>query len=168
MPLPELGRWVIAGVLSMVLGWAAISDIRSRTIPNWTVLVIAGLFVPWALLNWGPWAAFALVAGAIALAIGVVFYALGVVGAGDAKLFAAVALFAGLGHLLALGLATALVGGVIAIVSMATRPQRAAVMFTLRGKGDFGRGIPYGVAIAIAGVLLVWGALLNLRWPGLF
>jgi prepilin peptidase CpaA len=168
MPLPELGRWVIAGVLSMVLGWAAISDIRSRTIPNWTVLVIAGLFVPWALLNWGPWAAFALVAGAIALAIGVVFYALGVVGAGDAKLFAAVALFAGLGHLLALGLATALVGGVIAIVSMATRPQRAAVMFTLRGKGDFGRGIPYGVAIAIAGVLVVWGALLNLRWPGLF
>jgi hypothetical protein len=41
-------------------------------------------------------------------------------------------------------------------------------MFTLRGEGDFGRGIPYGVAIAIAGVLVVWGALLNLRWPACF
>jgi prepilin peptidase CpaA len=168
MPLPELGRWVIAGLLSMFLGWAAISDIRTRTIPNRAILVIMGLFIPWALLNWGPWAAFALVGSAIALAIGVVFYALGIVGAGDAKLFAAVALFAGLAHLLALGLATALAGGVIAVASLATRPQRAVVMFTLRGKGDFGRGIPYGVAIAIAAVLVVWGALLNLRWPGLF
>ncbi len=162
MPLPEFGRWIVAGLLTLTLIWAAVSDIRTRTIPNWTVLAVIGLFVPWALLNWGPWAEHALMAGVIALAVGVGLYALGVVGAGDAKLFAAVALFTGLDHLLTLGLATSLAGGVIAIVSLALRPRRALVMFALRGKGDFGRGIPYGVAIAIAAILLVWVALLNL------
>ena len=169
MPLPELGRWVIAGLLTLALAWAAISDIRTRMIPNWTVLVVIGLFVPWAMLQWGSWDLLALTAGATALAIGIALYALGVVGAGDAKLFAAVALFAGWGHLLALGLATALVGGVIAIISLAARPRRALLMVTLRGKGDFGRGIPYGVAIAIAGALVVWAGLLNLHaFQGVF
>jgi hypothetical protein len=38
-------------------------------------------------------------------------------------------------------------------------------MFTLRGKGDFGDGIAYGVAIAIGGAVVVWGALLGLLHP---
>jgi prepilin peptidase CpaA len=165
MPSHELGSWAVAIALTAVLGWASISDIRARRIPNWTVLVTIGLFVPWALLHWGPWAAWALVAGGIALVVGVALYAMGVTGAGDAKLFAAVALFAGLGHLAALALATALVGGLIAVVSLASRPRRALMIFTFRGKGDFGRGIPYGVAIAIAALLVVWQGLLNLPIP---
>jgi prepilin peptidase CpaA len=51
----------------------------------------------------------------------------------------------------------ALTGGVIALASLLARPVRAAVMFHMRGKGDFGRGVPYGVAIAIATmVIIVW------------
>jgi hypothetical protein len=30
----------------------------------------------------------------------------------------------------------------------------------MRGKGDFGRGIPYGVAIAAGGVVVVWSQLI--------
>jgi prepilin peptidase CpaA len=165
MPYPDLVLWAVAIALTAVLGWASISDIRTRRIPNWTVLTTIGLFLPWALLHWGLWAGWALAAGAIALAAGVALYALGVTGAGDAKLFGAVALFAGLGHLLALAVAIALVGGLIAVVSLASRPRRALVMLTLRGKGDFGRGIPYGVAIATGGLLIVWDGLLRIPIP---
>jgi len=48
-----------------------------------------------------------------------------------------------------------LVGGVIALASLLSRPTRAMVMLHMRGKGDFGRGIPYGVAIAIATICVV-------------
>ena len=164
-PLLEGGRLVVAGLFTLVVGWAAISDFRTRTIPNRAVLAVMCLFVPWALLHWGLWAAWALAAGLAALAIGVVLYSFGIVGAGDAKLFGAVALFSGLNHLLVLGLATALVGGVIAIATIAARPKRALVMISLRGMGDFGRGIPYGVAIAIAGGLVVWGQQFDLPMP---
>jgi hypothetical protein len=33
-------------------------------------------------------------------------------------------------------------------------------MAKLKGKGDFGPGVPYGVAIAAAAALVVWGAVL--------
>ncbi len=162
MPFPEIGEWSVIIALTGVLGWASISDIRTRRIPNWTVLATIGLFLPWACVHWGAWVGWALASGAIALTIGVALYAMGVTGAGDAKLFAAVALFVGLGHLLALSVATALVGGLIAVVSLASRPKRALTMFTLRGEGDFGRGIPYGVAIAVGAMLIVWNGLLGL------
>jgi len=165
MPFLEVGRWTVVVALTALLVWASISDIRTRRISNWNVLAIVVLFAPWALLHWNASAAWALVAGAIALAVGVALYAFGVTGAGDAKLFAAVALFAGLGHLLALSVATALAGGVIAIASLVSRPRRALAMITLRGKGDYGPGIPYGVAIALGAVFVVWGNLLHLTVP---
>ena len=43
----------------------------------------------------------------------------------------------------------------IALISLVSRPTRAMVMLHMRGKGDFGRGIPYGVAIAIATICIV-------------
>lgn len=165
MTLAEIGRWAVVSLFTAALGWAAVSDIRVRRIPNWTVLAILGLFGPWALMSTAAWVLWALAAGAIALAVGFGLYALGMVGAGDSKLFAVVALFAGLGHLPLLSLATALAGGAMAAVSLVARPRRAMVMLALRGKGDFGRGIPYGVAIAVAGALVVWSALLRLPAP---
>jgi prepilin peptidase CpaA len=166
MPLAEIARWAVAALFTAVLAWAAVSDIRVRKIPNGSVLALLALFAPWALLNTGPWVLWALAGGFIALAVSVGLYAAGIVGAGDSKMFAAVALFAGLTELPRLALVTALAGGVIAAISVASRPNRALVMLTLRGKGDFGRGIPYGVAIAIAGATLIWARLLGvpLTW----
>jgi prepilin peptidase CpaA len=86
-----------------------------------------------------------------------------VIGAGDCKLFAATALFAGMAGLGLFTLATAFAGGAIALVSILTRPTRGLVMLQLRGKGDFGRGIPYGVAIAVGGAAVVWAPLLGLH-----
>ncbi|MOA59566.1 hypothetical protein D3C78_1842200 [compost metagenome] len=50
----------------------------------------------------------------------------------------------------------------MALASFASRPRRALAMITLRGKGDWGRGIPYGVAIALAGAIGIWSSLLGL------
>ncbi|HEX7929937.1 MAG TPA: hypothetical protein VF470_03395, partial [Sphingomicrobium sp.] len=38
-------------------------------------------------------------------------------------------------------------------------------MLTLRGKGDYGRGVPYGCAIAIGGAIVIWGAMTGLLPP---
>jgi len=161
MPFPEIATWTVATALTALLISASVSDFRRRQIPNAIVLAILVVFIPWAVLHWGAWAAWALLGGVISLAIGLVLYAMKLLGGGDAKLFAAVALFAGLEHLLALAAATALVGGAIAVVSLALQPRRALSMFILRGKGDFGRGIPYGVAISLAATLIVWAGILR-------
>jgi prepilin peptidase CpaA len=101
----------------------------------------------------------ALAAAAIAFAITFALYAFKVIGAGDSKLFAAAALFCGLGYLPLFALATVLAGGAIAAVSLAARPHRAMAMLSMRGKGDWGRGIPYGVAIAIGAGVVLWGSI---------
>lgn len=141
--------------------WAAFTDVVDRRIPNRAVLIVLALFAIWSIA--GEMAAFksGLLAGTVAFAVGYLFYAFRVMGAGDVKLFAAVALFAGLSQLPLFALATVLFGGLMAVISLASRPRRAAVMFTLRGKGDFGRGIPYGVAIAFGGAYVVWGSLIG-------
>jgi prepilin peptidase CpaA len=164
MALTELARWAVALALTAVLAWAAVSDIRDRKIPNWTVLATLGLFVPWAFVSRDPWL-LALAAAFIALAVSFALYAFGAVGAGDSKLFAAVALYAGLGHLAQLTFITVFAGGAIAAVSLASRPRRAMVMLAMRGKGDFGRGVPYGVAIAIGAAWVVWSAVLGFPLP---
>jgi prepilin peptidase CpaA len=165
MSIAEVTQWVVATLLTAVLAWASYSDIKDRRIPNWTVLAAAALFAPWAIASSLSWVLWALLAGAIAFAVSFALYASGIVGAGDSKLFAAVALFVGLPHLALLGVGTALVGGAIALISIVSRPRRALVMINMRAKGDFGRGIPYGVAIASAAAALVWAQVLKFPLP---
>ncbi|MGH6997921.1 MAG: A24 family peptidase [Phenylobacterium sp.] len=150
---------VLAAILSGVLICVAVSDVMDRRIPNAAVLAVVALFALWALADRGASLGSGLAAAAIGFAVGFVFYLMRIMGAGDVKLFTAVALFTGLGYLHLFALATVLAGGAMAVVAMAARPRRALVMFTLKGRGDFGRGIPYGVAIAVGGLIAVWGAL---------
>jgi prepilin peptidase CpaA len=151
----ETLRWSIILLLSILLVIASVSDIRYRRIPNWSVLAIGALFIPWAFFVAPASVLPSLGAALVALVIGLILYAFRIVGAGDSKLLAVVALFAGMNHLLQLLVLVALVGGVIALISLVARPTRAMVMLHMRGKGDFGRGIPYGVAIAIATICIV-------------
>jgi prepilin peptidase CpaA len=168
MPLTDLARYALAAAYTGLMVWAAVSDIRSRLIPNQVVLILLALFIPWTLLSGGLLPS--LEAFGIALVVSVALYAFKVVGAGDSKLFAAAALFAGMDYLPQFALATALTGGAVALVSLASRPQRAFAMIMLRGKGDWGRGVPYGVAIAIGGTAVLWasmfGALEPFSWDG--
>jgi len=150
----DLSYWSLLLALSVILAIASITDIRDRRIPNWTVLAVAVLFVPWAITQHVS-ILHAVGAAAIAFIISGAMYTFGVVGAGDSKLLTVTALFVGLGQLLPFLLLVALTGGVVALVSLAARPVRALVMIQMRGKGDFGRGVPYGVAIAVATVIIL-------------
>jgi prepilin peptidase CpaA len=155
-PVTEIVRLAVGAALAVVLVIASVTDIRARLIPNRLVLAVFGLFVIWSLVS--PWSQLpsAAAAFAISAAVTITLYALGILGAGDCKLFSALALFAGLTFLPHLAIATALAGGVIGVVSLASRPTRAVVMFQTKGRGDFGRGVPYGVAIAVGGGIVLW------------
>jgi prepilin peptidase CpaA len=149
----------LALALSGILAWAAVSDIATRRIPNASVVCVIALYGLWVLAAVGAGLGSALLAAAIGFAVGYALYLFKIMGAGDVKLFAATALFMGLSYLPLFALATVLAGGVMAAVSLASRPRRAMAMLILRGKGDFGRGIPYGVAIGFGGALVLWAAL---------
>jgi len=155
-------RLLAAVGFSGALIWAAISDIRFRKIPNWTVLALLALFPFFALASTLSWALWSLAGGVLVFVITYILYALKALGAGDSKLLSVVALFTGFGELPRLGVLVALAGGLIALVVVLSRPRRALVMLKLRGKGDFGSGIPYGVAIALAGLAIVWAEVLHI------
>lgn len=158
MPNLDYAQWAVAGLYGLVLIAAGISDFRVRKIPNWTVIAIAVLYIAWALVNHAVDWQSGLMAFGIALAGSFALYLLKVVGAGDSKLFTVAALFAGMKLLGALALATALIGGVIALGVMLVNPKRVLRGLTPSGREELkkGRGIPYGVPIALAGLLVMF------------
>lgn len=159
-----VGATAALGALLLI---AAGYDIIYRRIPNWTVIALLLLFVPATLLGgtlstW-PWS---LAAFAAALVGSGALYLMGGVGAGDAKLFAATALYAGFAHLLMFAFVTVLAGGVLALGLLIARPGSALRSLTARGRAERQpRGVPYGAAIAAGG--LICAALIAApHWPG--
>lgn len=127
---------IFAGTLAL----AALSDLRSRTIPNFMPVLLLVAFIPaawFAGYGW-PQALSHLGAAAMVFAVAVLLFALRVWGGGDAKLVAAVALWIGFTALSRFVVIMALAGGVLALVMLLIYGRRARV--------------PYGIAIAIAGL----------------
>ena len=156
---------VTTAVFVAVMAGAMAVDIRTRRIPN--VLVAGGLLAGLALQATGGWAVFgAGLAGAgLGLGAGMLLFATGGFGGGDAKLLAVVGAFLGpRGFLYAL-LAIALVGAVLAIgllVRRALRGGRDEVRAAWRaGRTGLATAaappatVPYAVAIGL-GSLAVW------------
>lgn len=163
MPIDPL-RLALVAAFAAVLIVAAVYDYRSRRIPNWTVLGLLVLFVPTAVLNLQPVSLGSSLTGfAVALAATTGLWMARVVGAGDSKLFSAAALFFGLKYLWVFAVATSMAGGLVALVIMLRRPTRALVMLQMRGKGDWGEGVPYGIAIAAGGLAAAWFT--GFLWP---
>jgi len=158
MPNLDPAQWAVAGLYALVLIAAGVSDFRVRKIPNWTVIALIVLYAAWAFVNHAVDWKSGLMAFGIALVGSFALYLVKVVGAGDSKLFTATALFAGLKLLGAFALATALIGGVIALAFMLVNPKRVLRGLTKKGREELGksRGIPYGVPIALAGLLIMF------------
>lgn len=150
--LPLIPALLYPALLLVAAGY----DFLQRRIPNWTVIGLVLVFLLAAVLGRTPtpWTS-SLLAFAIALVGGGVLYLLGWIGAGDSKLFAAAALFAGMTYLPLLFVGTAIAGGIYAVAVLVIRPREVMRGMTARGRADGKlRGIPYGVAIA-AGALLM-------------
>jgi len=137
---------------------AAAYDVVTLTIPNWISLVLLALFPVLAFAVGMSWAEFGwhVAIGVIALAAGIAAFGVGVVGGGDAKLFAAVALFMGPLGIAPYILAVAVAGGVLAMFFLALHQprlealtRRSAMLTHIVSRG---LALPYGVAI-VAGAL---------------
>jgi prepilin peptidase CpaA len=98
-------------------GFASVLDVRERRIPNWLTgpAILAGLALHSFASGWSGLADSAL-AGLIAGGIFLIFFLAGGMGAGDVKLMTAVGCITGLSPLHLVLIATAIAGGMFAIV----------------------------------------------------
>ena len=153
--------FLAAAVFPALVVFAAVKDTATMTIPNWLTIAAAAAFLPAALLAQLPWPALALALGVglAALVAGMIMFALGWVGGGDAKLFAACGLWLGGAATVPFLLWTALAGGALALGLLWGRrlasQMSLAGPFWLRRLLTEGEGVPYGVAIA-AGALMAF------------
>lgn len=147
-------------------------DVTSFTIPNWVSLVLIGAFLPAALLAGVglPQIGLAALIGVFALFSAMGMFAMGWIGGGDAKLFAAAALWLGFPAVVNFVLITGLAGGALALSllglrSMWLRPiaERGPAWFSrlARPGGD----VPYGVAIAFGALAAFPDSLIGRAYP---
>lgn len=141
-------HWGSLAALCGLLVFAAVGDIRRFIIPNWLNAAVALLAVPfwltsadlsWATIGWQL--AFA---GGVLLLFGGLFAA-GWMGGGDVKLLVALALWLPWVAFLKMFLTITILGGLLTLVLLVAHRLRK-----LSGAPE----IPYGVAIAMGGLLM--------------
>ncbi len=157
----------------LLLGIAAVTDLRRFIIPNLVSLVLFLAFIPVALLlpieiDWLSHFG----AAALCLVVGAALFALRWFGAGDVKLLAAVAFWAGFPYLLHLMVYVGLAGGAFALVLLLLRFGLGAA-FSARSASETagettvaapalppilrtGERVPYGVAITLGAIFLAF------------
>lgn len=142
-------------MLASLLIWGAATDLRSRVIANELNLAIA-LLAPiwWWVSGLSLWPDVALQIG-FALAIFAVFaglFAMGMMGGGDVKLLGALALWLPWQAMMTLLLVMAIVGGAVTAVTVIHHKLSRRI-----GPPE----VPYGVAIALAGLWVLGERYLN-------
>ncbi|MCC2979125.1 MULTISPECIES: prepilin peptidase [unclassified Sphingomonas] len=147
--------WALPVILGLLLLSAGIEDARVREIANWknaTIALLAPLW--WFAIGIAPWPGMVVQIG-VALVVLVLFcvaFHFGQMGGGDVKLIAALALWMPVGALVQLLLVMSIIGGALTIVMLIDHRIR---------KNSGNPEIPYGVAIAIAGLIGLREPLLN-------
>ncbi len=141
---------------------AAISDILRFRIPNRVSVVIVLLYPAYLLsasqpVDWLPAVGIAVAC----LIVGILLFSMKACGAGDAKLFAAAALWAGPEMILPFGLYTSLAGGVMVLFMwfqhrLARAPSIGMVLQTTADSGFAKQPMPYGAAIAVGGLYVAF------------
>lgn len=146
---------ILIVLLACGLAVAAAFDWRSRTIPNWLNAAIALGAIPfWVVSGLHLWPAVVLHIG-VALAVFAVFalaFQLGMMGGGDVKMAAAIALWLPPLAVMQLLVIMSLAGGLLTLAMFIHHRLRKAV-----GQPE----IPYGIAIAFAGMWLIGERILN-------
>jgi prepilin peptidase CpaA len=143
-----------------LMAFAASSDLFTMTISNRLSLALALGFLALAAIS-GMGATeigWHLVAGLAVLAVTFTFFARGWIGGGDAKLAAVTALWLGFDQLLNYALYASLLGGVMTILlirfRLAPLPPALANQAWIARLHRLDAGVPYGVALAAAAMLI--------------
>jgi prepilin peptidase CpaA len=173
LPLP-----VEAALLLMVLA-AAVSDIRSRSIPNW--LTLGGIAAGLALNTYCTGLAglkFSAIGFGVAALLFLPLFALRFLGGGDVKIMAAIGALAGYENLLAIFIFDAIFGGIAALILVIVRGRfrktlrntGQMIVSLFKGKapykeneeleagGEKSLGMPRAVTIAAATLLILWAS----------
>ncbi|WP_256222751.1 prepilin peptidase [Variovorax sp. PDC80] len=161
--------------MSACLFWLlliATYDFRQRRVPNW--LVLAGAAMALAALAWGTgprgndWAG-ALLGAGVGFGALLLFYALGLMGAGDVKFAGALGLWVGAWALLPIWVIGSLLAGLHAALWLALQRWPVSSRFSLmlfgppssvdsRSSPTRTRFIPYAAYLALAAAAwMVWG-----------
>ena len=143
-----------------MMAFAASTDLLTMTIANRVSLILIGGFVLLAAMTGMSVAAMASHAGAggAVLLTGFVCFACGWIGGGDAKLAAVTALWLGFGHLADYLVYASLLGGALTVLLIQFRAVPLPAVFVGREWAErlhrLDGGIPYGVALAAAALLV--------------
>lgn len=157
-------------IFPVAMVYTAVSDLLTMTIPNRLSLALLAAFAVLApMVGMAPPAlGLHLAAAAVVFAVGFLCFAAGWMGGGDVKIAAVVALW--LGPVLTLNFVafSAIFGGLITVVLLSLRrlplPAGAASRAPwLARLHDAGTGVPYGIALAAAALVLYPRSL----WTGL-
>jgi prepilin peptidase CpaA len=156
-------------LFTIVMAVAAFEDFRRLTIPNLLPLLLCAAW-PLYVAAPGAGATVGAALGAIGVALavflgGAVLFARGWLGGGDVKLLSAAILWAGAPQALGLLVVTGLLGGALALILLGPFGKFTAAVRRLLGPPDTPPShpgapepavpVPYGVAIAGAGVIVV-------------
>ncbi|MCR9137125.1 MAG: prepilin peptidase [Alphaproteobacteria bacterium] len=150
----------ITVIFPLCLAYAAFSDMFTMTIPNRVSVILIVSFALIAPFTGMDWIVFAKHFAAALLVFSVCFalFGIGVMGGGDAKLLTATSLWFGLSmQLFAFLTYVALIGGLLTLMILLARSDRFSVVVNRVGiishLTDSKLGVPYGVAIAVAGFI---------------
>jgi prepilin peptidase CpaA len=159
-------------IFPILMAYAASSDMLTMRIANWLVgALVAAYFILAALagISLNEMVMNAAAAG-IVLVFSFAFFVFGWIGGGDAKLVAATALWLGFGLLLPYLVYAALLGGGLTLLILAIRryplPTILARFKWIDRLHDNKSGVPYGIALAIAGLLVYSESTLFIRFIG--
>jgi len=150
-------------VFPAAMAYAAASDLTTMMIPNWLCLVLFVTFGLCAALTGVGWtvAGWHLAAGLMVLAVCFGMFAAGWIGGGDAKLAAVTALWLGFDQLLPYLFIAALGGGLLTVAILALRaaplPAPASNWAWAQRLHDVKQGVPYGIALAAAALVVLPG-----------
>ena len=149
--------------------FAALSDLFTMTISNRISLALVAIFLAFAVVAGLPAQQIALhvACGLSVLVLTFSMFAMGWIGGGDAKLAAATAVWMGYNHLGDYGLYATSLGGLLTLALLACRsvplPMFALKVGWLQRLHDVEAGVPYGIALAAAGLIIypqtgIWSA----------
>lgn len=160
MAIPSLAQsLVVLGLVPAALAIVIATDLVGRVIPNLVLILLVAGFAALAVTGTVPDLALRVMLACGALALGFALFAQDVIGAGDAKLAAVIALWLDPGQLPVFALICGLLGGLlVAAVTLRARWQRAAPPRSARLAAhmlDLAPSLPYGVALAGAALCLL-------------
>jgi prepilin peptidase CpaA len=148
-------------VFPFAMAFAATSDLLSMTIQNRVSLILMVSFAVLAPLTGMPWDVYGMhfVAGLAVLAVTFALFATGTMGGGDAKLMAATAIWFGWNlELVTYILMLSLLGGLLTLAILNYRRSEMMVVYAarfqfMRRLAQTDEGVPYGIALGLAGLM---------------